>query len=406
MGYEGRDNLTLITDALTPPNSEAFTYTPRESLAGAVGPYGTLGFTYDGVGNRITHSSAAGVDLYAYPPASNRLSSITLAAGGDRAFTYDASGNVTFDDRTGGAYGYTYNAAGRMSEFRINGFLQASYQYDALGRQAIRSLTSPTPVTIHSVFDSQGRRIAEYDEATGTLLREYIWNGWDPVALIEGGTLYYVRADHIGRPVFATNSAGVKVWSATYLPFGGVHVSTGNLPANRFPGQRFQSESGLHQNWMRDYDPMTGRYLEPDPLGLVDGASVYGYVRQNPGRYVDPRGEDCRVIGYDKNGNALLDCNSGRPYCPPGEDCNWRNPTENIRDPWPEFDQCVKTCLESEPLFEKSSWWPISESYRAQCAIISGVTGKLFRLPFPGGKVVTSGCRRDMCELECVSCEK
>jgi len=43
---------------------------------------------------------------------------------------------------------------------------------------------------------------------------------------------------------------------------------------------------------MRDYDPTTGRYIQADPLGLVDGASVYGYARQNPGRYVDPRGEN------------------------------------------------------------------------------------------------------------------
>ncbi|HMS96620.1 MAG TPA: hypothetical protein PKA03_15645 [Tabrizicola sp.] len=57
-----------------------------------MGPYGTLGFPHDGVGNRITHSSAAGVDLYAYPLTSNRRSSITLAAGGNRAFTYDAAG--------------------------------------------------------------------------------------------------------------------------------------------------------------------------------------------------------------------------------------------------------------------------------------------------------------------------
>jgi uncharacterized protein RhaS with RHS repeats len=42
---------------------------------------------------------------------------------------------------------------------------------------------------------------------------------------------------------------------------------------------------------MRDYDPTTGRYLEADPLGLIDGASVYGYAKQNPGRYIDPRGE-------------------------------------------------------------------------------------------------------------------
>lgn len=32
------------------------------------------------------------------------------------------------------------------------------------------------------------------------------------------------------------------------------------------------------------------RYLQADPLGLVDGASVYGYARQNPERYTDPRG--------------------------------------------------------------------------------------------------------------------
>jgi RHS repeat-associated protein len=109
--------------------------------------------------------------------------------------------------------------------------------------------------------------------------------------VIEGGVVSFVRADHIARPVFATNSTVVKVWSATYHPFGGVHVSTGTLPTARFPGQWFQSESGLHQNWMRDYDPTTGRYLQPDPLGLIDGASVYGYVKQNPVRFIDPRGE-------------------------------------------------------------------------------------------------------------------
>jgi RHS repeat-associated protein len=87
------------------------------------------------------------------------------------------------------------------------------------------------------------------------------------------------------------------------MPFGGVHVSTGALPANRFPGQWFQSESGLHQNWMRDYDPTTGRYLQPDPLGLVDGASVYGYVKQSPMRWTDPRGEAIPLLMF---GGAIV----------------------------------------------------------------------------------------------------
>ncbi|HLQ18519.1 MAG TPA: hypothetical protein VK146_06020 [Tabrizicola sp.] len=43
------------------------------------------------------------------------------------------------------------------------------------------------------------------------LIREYVWNGWDPVAVIEGDVISFVRADHIGRPVFATNASGAKV---------------------------------------------------------------------------------------------------------------------------------------------------------------------------------------------------
>lgn len=41
------------------------------------------------------------------------------------------------------------------------------------------------------------------------------------VAVVEGGQIYDVLTDHIGRPVFATNDLGLKVWEASYLPFGG-----------------------------------------------------------------------------------------------------------------------------------------------------------------------------------------
>jgi RHS repeat-associated protein len=127
-----------------------------------------------------------------------------------------------------------------------------------------------------------------------------------PLAVIEGGVTTFIRTDHIGRPVFGTNTAGTKVWTAAYLPFGGVRTTTGTPTNLRFPGQWFQSESGLHQNWMRDYDPTTGRYLQADPLGLIDGASIYGYARQNPGRWIDPTGErvDPTADSYDPRGGS------------------------------------------------------------------------------------------------------
>jgi len=38
------------------------------------------------------------------------------------------------------------------------------------------------------------------------------------------------------------------------------------------------------------------RYLQADPLGLVDGPSVYGYAAQNPQRYTDPTGEAIPLV--------------------------------------------------------------------------------------------------------------
>ena len=48
---------------------------------------------------------------------------------------------------------------------------------------------------------------------------------------------------------------------------------------------------------MREDDPATGRYLQADPLGLVDGASVYGYALGNPLKYVDQIGLIAGEIG-------------------------------------------------------------------------------------------------------------
>ena len=67
---------------------------------------------------------------------------------------------------------------------------------------------------------------------------------------------------------------------------------------------------GFRSNRSRDYDPTTGRYRQADPLGLVDGAAVYDYALQNPGRYVDPRG--AQSVPF--NGSTLTSYDaSGRP---------------------------------------------------------------------------------------------
>ena len=95
-----------------------------------------------------------------------------------------------------------------MASFSLNGVVQAEYAYNQLGQQITRRLTQ-TGVTIHSVYGPDGNRIAEYNEATGALIREYIWLEGAPIAVVEGGLISFVRSDHIGRPVFVTDSNGV-----------------------------------------------------------------------------------------------------------------------------------------------------------------------------------------------------
>ena len=62
------------------------------------------------------------------------------------------------------------------------------------------------------------------------------------------------------------------------------------------PGQYYDSETGLHYNNYRDYDPSTGRYVESDPIGLDGGLNTYGYVYQNPVNYYDPDGQFVNYI--------------------------------------------------------------------------------------------------------------
>jgi RHS repeat-associated protein len=56
------------------------------------------------------------------------------------------------------------------------------------------------------------------------------------------------------------------------------------------PGQYYDSETGLHYNWHRYYDPSTGRYLTPDPIGLDGGVNLYLYAMNNPILLIDPYG--------------------------------------------------------------------------------------------------------------------
>ena len=214
----------------------------------------------------------------------------------DIQYRYDDNGNQL-----------AVSSPGRRQQREFNGFNQLTalcnitaegeevtrYEYDAYGRRSAKVTASGRTDYLWEANNLVG----EYRQG------EYRWYIYEPdtnkpLALLAGGQLYFYQLDQLGTPLSLTDADNNVVWQAQYSVFGKatVIVNTVDNPI-RFQGQYYDSESGLHYNHFRYYDPKTGRFISQDPIGLLGGINHYQYA-PNHINWVDPLGLSCKEEGH------------------------------------------------------------------------------------------------------------
>lgn len=325
-------NVLAIDDLLQSNEDREYRYQDFQYyLTCAAGPWAAGGaacdplggqpvqWTYDRVGNRLTENRDGLADSYGYVlsggNATAKLHQIVFGGGGALDYAYDAVGNV-MQESSGGApvRTFTINAAGLMSRW-TEGSASAEFEYDGRGflvRLGNPSLGGKRRGEERLVHSSDGKLM--FREATnfpGALFGDAAWEfyfagfriaRWNPNSFWGGRPVDYFSLDHLGASVGymgSTAGLGLEPFGIDW-PKNGI---LGDYGQTGLPGQWSFLElpsSRLFYNLHRWYEPQTGRYTSPDPVGLdalrraeLSGlmpGNLFAYTDGNPVNRFDPLG--------------------------------------------------------------------------------------------------------------------
>jgi RHS repeat-associated protein len=186
------------------------------------------------------------------------------------------------------------------------------YTYDAFGRR-IAKITNGRETTflwegerLLMEEDDDARRVFVYHdrshEPIGFALSPVL--GTDALPPEPAHRFLYLHNDPPGSPFALTDEEGSVLWHARLAAFGpvtdvetGAQGEDGGTPDSsrsgfqplRLQGQYSDSATGLWYNRFRYYDPLIGRFISPDPIGLLGGENTYRYA-PNVFSWLDPFG--------------------------------------------------------------------------------------------------------------------
>ena len=351
--YDALGNVSKLVDTIDATQNRTLTYDNLNRLATAAGPWGAGTFTYDAKGNITTQKLGTFSLAYAYD-AQNRLSNVTGSKAG--AVTHDGNGNmVKF-----GTDAYTFNTASQLTCVNCaNATTKQAYAYGADGNRVM--VTKGTAKTYEFV-GADGQQLLGFEAATNKLT-DYIYLGDVKIAQKEktgaaAAVVSYLHNDLLGSPILSTNAAGATLWKETYQPYGAPHVkSVGKVGRQTgYLGKPYEEATGLSYLGARYYNPMLGRFLSIDPVGIVPSnihsPNRYAYANNNPLTYKDPRGQLPIVIPIIIIGSGIV---SAAIASSQGNDSSWTGFDKSFSKFWQNYIQDLARDLTPKPILNENS---------------------------------------------------
>ncbi|EGD5158815.1 DUF4329 domain-containing protein, partial [Escherichia coli] len=337
--YDSRGQLTAVKD--TQGHETRYEYNIAGDLTAVIAPDGSRnGTQYDAWGKAV-RTTQGGLTRSMEYDAAGRVIRLTSENGSHTTFRYDVLDRLIqetgFDGRTqryhhdltgklirsedeGLVTHWHYDEADRLTHRTVNGETAEQWQYDERGWLTdISHISEGHRVTVHYGYDEKGRLTGERQTVHHPQTEALLWqhetrhaynaqglanrcipdsltveqmqNQMDPV-YTPARKIHLYHCDHRGLPLALISTEGATAWCAEYDEWGNLLNEENPHQLQqliRLPGQQYDEESGLYYNRHRYYDPLQGRYITQDPIGLKGGWNLYGY-QLNPISDIDPLG--------------------------------------------------------------------------------------------------------------------
>ena len=261
------------------------------------------GYTAQHFLQTVTDGASAKSYSYSAPSGMQNIATTT-------SYTFDPLGRVTSRTTPSGTANFTYDASGQMSGACLGpGCTTPSitYLYDESGQRLTRRVNGAfnRAYTAFGVIDAGMN-------SDGGGLTETVDLGGFHLGTLRKGVFTSLATDSRGTVLGELKTSG-----ATAIPsaYGEGSIALPSQTVSAFTEQPLDADLGLVRMGVRDYDPTTGRFLEPDPLyighpalciGDHVGCNLYSYAGNDPVNFTDPS-------GYKQE--QLDDCINGPGQC-------------------------------------------------------------------------------------------